>query len=197
MGSEVAEADDPVGLVERLFAAPLASRMFGEPVAMGDHLRQSAAMAQAARASPSLIVAALLHDIAYLLGPERVDESSIEIDHAEVAAAWLEPWFPPTVVQPVRLHVEAKRYLARTESGYGGSLSTESARTLALQGGAMTATEAERFERDPHFDSAVRLRRFDERGKDPEVVPPPIAQYRSLIESVLGDGTPTVPAGCP
>ena len=148
-------------------------------------MRQSAALAEADGASPSLVVAALLHDVAYLLGPEAGEESSIETDHAAVAAGWLERWFPPTVAQPVRLHVEAKRYLALTDSGYAAQLSAESTRTLVLQGGVMTAAQAERFERDPHFDSAVRLRRFDERGKDPGVVAPPIAHYRSLIESVL------------
>jgi [1-hydroxy-2-(trimethylamino)ethyl]phosphonate dioxygenase len=187
MGAELPGEHDPVGLIERLFAAAVASRPFGEPVAIGDHLRQSAALARADGASASLIVAALLHDVAYLLAPERADESSIEVDHAEVAAAWLEPWFPSSVVQPVRLHVEAKRYLARTEHGYAGSLSAESTRTLALQGGVMIVEEAETFERDPHFESAVRLRHFDERAKDPRVVPPPITHYRHVIESVLGD----------
>jgi gamma-butyrobetaine dioxygenase len=192
MGPESAQRDDPAALIERLFSGSIADRRFGEPVAIGGHMRQSAALAEADHAEPSLVVAALLHDIAYVLGADEtnetneIDDSTIEVDHAEVGAAWLERWFPRSVVEPVRLHVEAKRYLALTALGYGASLSDESTRTLALQGGVMTAEDAERFEHHPHFDSAVRLRRWDERGKDPEITPPPIAHFRHLIESMLG-----------
>ena len=41
-------------------------------------------------------------------------------------AALLAPFFPPIVVECVRLHVAAKRYLVATDGGYGGVLTNDS-----------------------------------------------------------------------
>jgi gamma-butyrobetaine dioxygenase len=38
--------------------------------------------------------------------------------HSEQGAAWLARWSGPEVTEPVRLHVDAKRYLCATEPGY-------------------------------------------------------------------------------
>ena len=185
MTSEATRAHDPLVLIEGLLSSPLAAQARGEVVSIADHLRQCAALAEAGGASASLIVAALLHDVAYLIGPELTDEATIEVEHAEIGAAWLGAWFAPAVVEPVRLHVEAKRYLTFCEGTYGASLSEESARTLELQGGVMTEDQARRFERRAHFESAVRLRRWDERAKEPFLGSPPIEHYRELIGLVL------------
>jgi gamma-butyrobetaine dioxygenase len=184
MGPDPSPGDDPVFLIESLLSGAIAGRPFGEPVSIGVHMRQTAALAEAEGAAPGLVVAALVHDVAYVVAPDLSDETSIEIDHAEVGAAWLERWFPASVSEPVRLHVEAKRYLTLTESGYGAILSPESVRTLELQGGVMTPDEARRFESAPLFVDAVRLRRWDERAKDPSVTPPPIEHFGDLIRSV-------------
>jgi gamma-butyrobetaine dioxygenase len=180
--------DDPLVLIEGLFSGAIAGRPFGEPVSIGVHMRQTAALAAANGAAPALIVAALVHDVAYVVAPDLSDEMSIEIDHAEVGAAWLERWFPASVSEPVRLHVEAKRYLTLTVPGYAAVLSSESTRTLDLQGGVMTQDEARRFESVPHFEDALRLRRWDERAKDRSSVPPPIEHFRDLIRSVATSG---------
>ncbi len=185
MGPDPGRGDDPLVLIEGLFSGAIAGRPFGEPVSIGLHMRQSAALAEAAGAAPALVVAALVHDVAYVVAPDLSDETSIEIDHAEVGAAWLERWFPSSVTEPVRLHVEAKRYLALTEPGYAAMLSPESTRTLDLQGGVMTSDEARRFESVPHFEDAVHLRRWDERAKDPSAVPPPIEHFRDVVRSVV------------
>ena len=44
--------------------------------------------------------------------------------------------FGPGVLEPIRLHVEAKRYLCYLEPHYEASLSEDSKRSLALQGAA-------------------------------------------------------------
>jgi gamma-butyrobetaine dioxygenase len=183
MAPEPERGDDPLGLIDGLFSGTIAGAPFGEPVSIGAHMRQTAALAEADGAEPNLVVAALLHDVAYIVAPDLSDESTIEVDHAEVGAAWLERWFPQSVSEPVRLHVEAKRYLSLVEPHYASGLSQESARTLTLQGGVMSSTEARRFEADQHFDAAVRLRRWDERGKDPLLAPPPIEHYHDLIQA--------------
>jgi gamma-butyrobetaine dioxygenase len=184
MGPNPGRRGDPLVLIEDLFSGAIAGRPFGEPVSIGAHMRQTAALAEADRAAPALVVAALVHDVAYVVAPDLSDESSIEIDHAEVGAAWLERWFPSTVSEPVRLHVEAKRYLTLKEPGYAALLSPESIRTLDLQGGVMTRDEARRFESAPHFEDALRLRRWDERAKDPSAVPPLIEHFRDLVRLV-------------
>src|SRR5580658_9041330 len=118
MAPEPGRGDDPLAVIEDLFSGSIAGRPFGEPVSIGAHMRQTAARAEADQAPSTLVTAALLHDIAFVIAPDLTDESVIEIDHAEVGAAWLARWFPPSVSEPVRLHVEAKRYLSTVEPDY-------------------------------------------------------------------------------
>jgi gamma-butyrobetaine dioxygenase len=105
--------------------------------------------------------------------------------HSETGADWLAHWFGPEVTVPVRLHVAAKRYLCAVEPGYFGRLSEASIHTLRVQGGPMTPAEAAVFEADPHHADAVRLRRWDERAKDPQLTPPRFAYYRPLLAGLL------------
>jgi hypothetical protein len=53
------------------------------------------------------------------------------------------PFFPPQVIDCVRHHVPAKRYLCATDPGYFARLSPASVLTLKLQGGPMDAAEVE------------------------------------------------------
>ena len=69
------------------------------------------------------------------------------------------------VIEPVRLHVHAKRYLTRIDPGYFASLSPASVRSLELQGGPFTAELAADFIALPYGPEAVRLRRWDEAAK--------------------------------
>jgi gamma-butyrobetaine dioxygenase len=161
-----------------LFAGPGAGEYLGEPVTIGVHMRQAGALAEAAGAGPSLIAAALLHDVGHLRG-------DTDQRHGAAAAEWLEQWFWPAVTEPVRLHVTAKRYLCATEPGYFGGLSAESVRTLALQGGPMSAAEVAAFEALPGARDAVRVRRWDDAAKDPDIEPPPFAHFSALLGELL------------
>jgi gamma-butyrobetaine dioxygenase len=93
------------------------------------------------------------------------------------------------VTEPVRLHVAAKRYLCAAEPGYFELLSTESVRTLALQGGPMTPDQAAAFEALPCARDAVAVRRWDDQAKDPAVSPPDLAHFAPLLTALLLDGT--------
>ena len=84
--------------------------------------------------------AALLHDVGHL-------RNETTRQHGDAGARWLSQWFGEAVTEPVRLHVAAKRYLCATEPRYFGLLSQESVRTLALQGGPMTAGRQPRSRR--------------------------------------------------
>ncbi len=164
-----------------LFAGPGARDYLGEPVTIGTHMLQAAALAEAAGADPAQVAAALLHDIGHLLG-------ETDARHGPAGADWLGQWFGEQVTEPVRLHVSAKRYLCAAEPGYFGLLSAESVRTLARQGGPMTGAQAAAFEALPFARAAVAVRRWDDEAKDPAVTPPGFAHFEPLLRGLLRAG---------
>ena len=74
--------------------------------------------------------------------------------------------FGDRVAQLVALHVEAKRYLVSADAAYRARLSPDSVRTLALQGGDMTAEAFAAFEAEAHWRDRLRLREADEAAKN-------------------------------
>ena len=97
----------------------------------------------------------------------------------------MEDYFPLSVVEPIRQHVAAKRYLCAVKSDYSERLSPASVHTLNLQGGPMNAEEVEEFEKNDYLEQCIHLRYCDEDGKDPERKHPPFSYYRPLIESLV------------
>ena len=160
---------------------------FGEAVTETEHALQCAHLAEQSGAAPELIAAALLHDVGHLLHglPEDAAGRGINVRHEEGGAAWLERWFGPAVVDPVRLHVAAKRYLCAVEPDYHAGLSEASRRSLRLQGGPMSPDEVRRFEQEPWFRSAVAVRRWDDAAKVPGLVVPGLDHYRPCLETIL------------
>ena len=158
----------------------------GEPVTVAEHMLQTAALAQRDDASPELVAAALLHDYGHLLTdlPEDAAEHGVDTRHEELGFAFLESTFPPAVTEPIRLHVDAKRYLVAVDTAYRDELSPASLLSLELQGGPMSVAEVADFEADPHAEAACRLRRWDDAGKDPRLNVPPLETYRGLLEQL-------------
>jgi gamma-butyrobetaine dioxygenase len=60
-----------IDAIAELFAGPGARDYLGEAVTIGEHMRQAAALAEAAGAAAPLVAAALLHDIGHLLGEKN------------------------------------------------------------------------------------------------------------------------------
>jgi gamma-butyrobetaine dioxygenase len=167
-----------VEAIAELFAGPGARDYMGEPVTIGIHMRQAGGLAEAAGADSSLVAAALLHDIGHL-------RNETDSRHGQAGAQWLSQWFGAAVTEPVRLHAAAKRYLCATAPGYFGLLSEESVRTLALQGGPMTAEQAAAFQALPFAQDAVAVRRWDDEAKDPAVTPPEFSYFAPLLEILV------------
>jgi phosphonate degradation associated HDIG domain protein len=168
------------------FRAHGADAYLGEPVTLRDHMLQTAHAAERDGAPTALVAAALLHDYGHLIadGPEDAAEHGVDTGHEEVGHRFLEAHFPAEVIEPVRLHVAAKRYLCATDPGYVDQLSEASKLSLALQGGPMSAEEVAAFEALPHHVAACRLRRWDDTGKDPALRSPPLEHYRAVLETV-------------
>lgn len=159
----------------------------GEEVTQLEHALQAAILAKLSGATDNLIVAALLHDIGHLLHdlPDDASDKGIDDVHEALAAKYLDTYFKPSVVEPVKLHVAAKRYLCATEAGYYDTLSTPSKTSLAFQGGIMTVTEVAEFELNPFYKDAVALRRWDDLAKDPTMETPTVDYFTNAIENTL------------
>ena len=176
--SAEAYVDSIFALFDRLGGAH-----YGEAVTQLEHALQCAHHARSAGDPDALVAAALLHDIGHLLEKQGEDAADRGVDarHERIGAAWLAQGFGAQVAEPVRLHVEAKRYLAAREPGYLEALSAASSQSLALQGGPMSEAEADVFSTAPGFETSVRLRRYDELGKVEDVEIAPLADYRELL----------------
>ena len=160
---------------------------YGEGVSELQHALQAASLAQKDNAPNSLIVAALLHDIGHLLHglSEDVAEQGIDGHHERIGEKWLEKYFGPEISQPVRLHVEAKRYQCTVNSDYLAQLSPASAKSFILQGDKMNEDEVSAFEKNPFFKNALQLRTWDDNAKDPEMETPLLEHYLPLVNAAL------------
>jgi phosphonate degradation associated HDIG domain protein len=170
-----------------LFADRGRGAYFGEAVTQTEHALQCAYLAEQSGADAPLVAAALLHDLGHLLHGlgEDVAGQGIDARHEDGGARWLGRYFGPAVVDPVRLHVAAKRYLCAVEPDSAAALSPASRQSLRLQGGPFTPDETRRFEQEPFFRSAVAVRRWDDAAKVPGLAVPGLEHYRPLLEAVL------------
>ena len=157
-----------------------------EAVSQLEHALQCAQLAEQEGAAPASVVAALLHDVGHLIHDLGDDAALRGIDdrHEFSGAAILDRWFGPDVTEPVRLHVDAKRWLCHAEGSYFSTLSPASVRSLELQGGVFDKEGADRFIAQPYARAAVAVRRWDDIGKVEGLATPPLSHYRELAEQV-------------
>ncbi len=162
-------------------------RHYGESVSEQEHALQTAEFARQYSEPDSLVLSCLLHDYGHMLHDlgENIAEQGIDARHEELGAWLLKDWFPEEILQPIRQHVASKRYLCQRNAQYRNSLSPSSQRSLQLQGGPMTETEASAFEALPFFDLCVRLRLYDDMGKVPQMPTATIESYEPLIRRFL------------
>lgn len=180
-------ADTAIGFIEALFAEIGARDYLGEAVSQEAHALQCAVCADQADDPPELVAAALLHDIGHYLNalPEHAAVHGLDDRHEITGAAFLARFFPAEVSEPVRLHVDAKRYLCAVEPDYFDRLSSASVRSLELQGGPMDEAECAAFAANPHHKAAVKLRRYDETGKVAGLKTPSVAAFRPVLQALV------------
>ncbi len=178
-----------VAAIQDIFTRSGDDEYLGEPVTMSEHMLQCALLAEESADSDELVVAALLHDIGHFtseLGSFAMDDV-VDRLHEEAGAAWLAPYFPSLIVDCVRFHVPAKRYLCKTDPAYFNGLSQASVHSLSLQGGPMSNDEVDAFEQNPNLDAIVKVRRYDDLAKVAGKSTPPLAHYMVKVQQVADD----------
>jgi len=172
--------------IQLLFARLGAHQYSGEPVTQLEHALQTAALAESAGADASLIAASLLHDLGHLINDQGDTPTARGVDdvHQYAAIPFLRPLFGNDVLDPIRLHVDAKRYLCATRPEYYDGLSADSKRSLALQGGVHSSDEAARFMAQSGADRAVSLRLWDDAAKIAGGITPPLEHFLAVLGSV-------------
>jgi [1-hydroxy-2-(trimethylamino)ethyl]phosphonate dioxygenase len=181
------QADRLIAEIAGLFDRRGRDMYADEPVTQTEHALQTAWQAQQEGATEPLIAAALLHDVGHLLhdlGEDCADEG-IDDRHEALGAEWLASHFDDAVVEPVRLHVAAKRYRCAVDPAYHARLSDASRLSLKLQGGPFTESQARHFEQHPYFKDAVRLRLWDEAAKIPGLETPSLDKFLEAVKKAI------------
>lgn len=159
----------------------------GEPVTMAEHMLQGAHFAEKAGEPDVIVVSALLHDIGHFtseFGTFSMDDTKDRL-HEEAGAEVLEAYFPTLVTDCVRYHVAAKRYLCAAKPEYYKRLSEASIHSLNLQGGPMSDTEVEAFEKEPNLAEIVKVRYYDEAGKRADLQTKPFSYYAPMVQRIV------------
>lgn len=179
---------DIVDELVELYSGPEANRLYDEAITELAHGLQAAAEAVESGDPDVLVAASLLHDVGHLLIHDNRtldEELTRNHGHDRAGARFLSRHFPAAVSDPVRLHVEAKRYLCAVEPSYFDTLSASSVRSLELQGGPMSNEEQAAFEAEPHAQAAIALRRYDEAAKVAGLTVPPFEHYVPMLRALL------------
>ena len=114
------------------------SLYIGEQVTMSEHMIQTAMLAEKAKCNDELVCSCLLHDYGHFIleKPDELVELKVDGKHEHIAYEYLKSFFKKEIVDPIKYHVLAKRYLARDKSYYN-QLSEASKVSLCLQGGVL------------------------------------------------------------
>lgn len=171
--------------IERCFTQH-GDKRYGEFVTQRQHALQCATLASQEGASSALIAAALLHDIGHMLETTLGSkEPGEDLMHEVSGANFLSQWFPAEVIEPIRLHVVAKRFLTGNDPAYYATLSPASKHSLDLQGGPMTVEAQRQFLEVPFAREAIQLRRWDDAAKETDLeLSLDLDDFRGLLESL-------------
>jgi predicted HD phosphohydrolase len=123
-----------------------------------------------------LQIAGLVHDIGHQFASDE--------QHGALGAERVRALLGDRVAALVEMHVPAKRYLVATDPAYRSALTEVSIESLGVQGGPLSAAEAEVFSSSPHAADAVVLRRADDAAKVPGRSVPPLEHWVPLLEDV-------------
>jgi [1-hydroxy-2-(trimethylamino)ethyl]phosphonate dioxygenase len=162
------------------------SLYIGDKVTMSQHMIQTAMLAEKAKCNDSLICSCLLHDYGHFIleNPDELVKLKLDGQHENIGYEYLKNFFKKEIVEPIKYHVLAKRYLTRDKK-YFDLLSEASKTSLKLQGGVLNDEECVKFEAQKYFKSSILLRKFDEAAKRTDIKMNSIHDYQKLLTSKL------------
>ncbi len=179
--------DNIVAFIGDIFERCGDEEYLGEPVTMAEHMLQGATIAERNGLDEEIIVGALLHDIGHFtseFGTFSMDDTEDRF-HEEAGAQVLSSYFPSVIVDCVRHHVAAKRYLCATKPDYFKRLSEASVHSLNLQGGPMSPDEVADFERNPNLKKIIQVRYLDEAGKQADMETPDFWHFAPMVQTLV------------
>ena len=167
--------------IAQLFSLHGARMYSGEPVSQLQHALQTAFFAEQADADDELVTACLLHDLGHMLNDQGETPTMRGLDdtHQYFALPFLRNLFPDRVLDAIKLHVDAKRYLCRIDPRYWAALSADSKRSLELQGGIFREEDCAAFIAKSGAPESVKLRQWDDQAKQPDLPTPNLAHFLS------------------
>ena len=162
------------------------SLYIGEKVTMSEHMIQTAMLAEKAKCGDELICSCLLHDYGHFIleNPDELVKLDVDGEHENIGYEYLKNFFKKEIVEPIKYHVLAKRYLAKDKK-YFNLLSEASKTSLRLQGGVLNGEECSKFETQEYFKPSILLRKFDEAAKRTDFKMKSIQEYKKLLTSKL------------
>ena len=91
------------------------SLYIGERLTMSDHMIQSAMLAEKAKSKDVLVCSCLLHDYGHFIieDPDELVKNNVDGNHESIGYEYLKNFFKKEVVEPIKYHVLAKRYLQK------------------------------------------------------------------------------------
>lgn len=161
--------------------------MIGEPITQIQHAIQTCQYIKKTGGCESLQVAGLLHDIGHLVQTYNNPEDGVDDKHEIIGSQWLKDrGFGPGVYEPIKNHVDSKKYLCAKIDSYIDTLTDASRCTLLLQGGIMSETQMKIFENERYFKESLILREADDSGKNINITElPEFDSFGHLVCRVL------------
>ena len=162
------------------------SLYIGEKLTISDHMIQAAMLAEKLKSKNILVCSCLLHDYGHFIieDPDNLVKNNKDGNHESIGYEYLKNFFKKDVVEPIKYHVLAKRYLAKNKKYYD-HLSDASKISLKLQGGVLNKMQSVEFEKNPYFKNAIKLRKIDELAKKRNIKIKNIDEYKDLLSSQL------------
>ena len=162
------------------------SLYIGEKITISEHMIQSAMLAEKSKSNDDLICSCFLHDYGHFIidYPDELVKNDKDGYHESMGYEYLKSFFKKEIVEPIKYHVLAKRYLARNKKYYN-LLSDASKISLKLQGGILNKKESNEFEKMSFFKNTIKLRKFDETAKKTNIKIKYITDYKKLLISQL------------
>ena len=160
------------------------SLYIGEGLTISEHMIQTAMLAEKNKCSDNLICSSLLHDYGHFIinDPDQLVKDKSDGYHENAGGNYLKSFFSNEIIEPILLHVIAKKYLAR-DKRYFDNLSNASKISLKLQGGIMNDADADKFKKNKNYENAIKLRGFDETAKQKNIKIKKIEDYKELLIS--------------